>query len=108
MEYELESLSRAELEQLRADVEAALSTLSDRERKAALEAAQQAAMEHGFSLEELTATASGRGRGKAKAKRPAKFRNPDDPNQTWTGRGRKPQWIKAAEEAGLDLSKFEI
>ena len=87
-------------------VEKALSTLKDRERMAALAAAEKAAAEHGFSLSELTTT-GGRG-AKTKSVAIPKYRNPDNPEQTWTGRGRRPDWIRAALEAGEDLSKFEI
>lgn len=33
-------------------------------------------------------------------KLPAKYRNPLDPNQTWTGRGVDPNWIVKLREAG--------
>jgi DNA-binding protein H-NS len=29
-----------------------------------------------------------------------KFRHPDDPNLTWSGRGKTPLWVKALMEAG--------
>lgn len=29
-----------------------------------------------------------------------KYRNPDNPEQTWTGRGKAPLWFAAATEAG--------
>lgn len=106
MKYDLDSLSRKELEKLRSDVDKALATLADRERKAAMKAAEDAAKEHGFSLAELTGTPIAKSRGKAKG--PAKYRNPENPSQTWTGRGRKPQWIREAEEAGAEISTFEV
>ena len=34
-------------------------------------------------------------------KLPAKYRNPLDPNQTWTGRGVDPSWVAKLREAGL-------
>ncbi|MCZ4261731.1 MAG: H-NS histone family protein [Limimaricola soesokkakensis] len=106
MAHNLHEMSRKELEKLRKDIDEALSTVSQRERKAALEAAERAAAEHGFSLAEL-ADAAGKGR-KSKTKNPAKYRNPEDPTQTWSGRGRKPRWINEAEAAGRPLSDFEI
>jgi DNA-binding protein H-NS len=35
---------------------------------------------------------------------PAKYRNPDNPAETWAGRGRKPKWVedKLAHGATLD------
>ncbi len=108
MQIDLNSLSRKELEALRADVEKALSTLENRERSAALNAAKQAAEAHGFTLDQLTGVSLSKGSSKGKSKNPAKYRNPENPMQTWTGRGRKPQWIKDAEEAGVDISTLEI
>jgi DNA-binding protein H-NS len=103
---DLNSMSRAELVKLRADVEKAISSLADRERKKAREAAERAAAEHGFSLAELTGgTVSAK---RSKGKTPAKYRNPANPSQTWSGRGRRPAWINSAAAAGRDLADFEI
>ncbi len=30
---------------------------------------------------------------RAKSSRPPKYRNPNDPTQTWTGRGKAPKWL---------------
>jgi len=103
---DLDSMSRSELVKLRADVEKAISSLADRERRKAIEAAEKAAAEHGFSLAELTGVSLPTKRGKSKS--PAKYRNPADASQTWSGRGRKPRWIIEAAAAGRDLSDFEI
>ena len=37
-----------------------------------------------------------------------KYRNPDEPNQTWTGRGRKAKWVEAALKAGKTLEDLKI
>lgn len=34
-------------------------------------------------------------------KLPPKYRNPMDPNQTWTGRGVDPGWVAKLREAGI-------
>ena len=106
MATDLDKMSKDELMKLRKDVDRALDGVSDRERKAALDAAEKAARDHGFSLSELSGPATKKG--KTKSKSPAKFRNPENPDQTWSGRGRKPDWFKSAENAGKDVSKFAI
>lgn len=103
MSIDLNKMSRSELVKLGNDVQKALSTLEKRERKAALEAAEKAAAEYGFSLAEL----SGMKKGKS-TKNPAKYRNPANPEQTWSGRGRKPAWINEAEAKGTDIATFAI
>jgi DNA-binding protein H-NS len=37
-----------------------------------------------------------------------KYRNPADPSQTWTGRGRKPNWLGQAEKKGQKLESFAV
>jgi DNA-binding protein H-NS len=38
----------------------------------------------------------------------AKYANPDDPSETWTGRGRKPRWLAAKLKDGGKIEKFLI
>ena len=75
-------------------------------RKEALKAAEAAAAKYGFALEEITG-GNQRGGGK-KQKAAAKYRNPNNPEETWSGRGRKPHWVHAALTAGMDISDLEI
>src|ERR1700722_224340 len=37
-----------------------------------------------------------------------KYRNPDNPSQTWAGRGLKPRWLTAALKAGGTIEDFSI
>ena len=107
MSIDLNSMDRKELEKLRKDVDKAIDSLADRERKAAIAAAEKAAQQHGFSLSELTGGAATKSR-RTGSKGIAKYRNPADPKQTWTGKGRRPRWIVEAEAAGRPLADFEI
>lgn len=59
----------------------------------------------GFTIGDLYPTA---GRGKRKSKLAAKYQNPDDPSQTWTGRGRKPNWLVARLKKGQKMESFAI
>ncbi len=113
-DIDLNSLSRADLAKLRADVDRAIAGAADREKRAAREAAEAAAREHGFSLTELTSGAGAspsRGKGRkgagaastdagASEAREVRFRNPEDHSQTWSGRGRRPAWYNEALAAG--------
>ncbi len=105
MGFNLEKMTRKELQELGAQVEKALKGAETRERKEAWKAAEKAAAEYGFSLSDLSADSPRSAKG-TKAK--AKYRNPAEPTQTWTGRGRKPQWIHDALKAGADISDLEI
>src|ERR1700712_2421536 len=37
-----------------------------------------------------------------------KYQNPDDPTQTWTGRGKKPLWISEMMTAGRSIEELRI
>lgn len=107
MTIDINAMSRKDLIKLRADVDKALTGVADREKRAALEAAERVVAEHGFTLADLTGIAMGKGKGR-KSKSPAKYRNPADATMTWSGRGRRPNWIHEAEAAGRDIAYFLI
>lgn len=105
MGLNLEKMSRKELLDLSAQIEKALKKAELRERQDALKAAEKAAAEYGFSLAELSGDVPRKGKSPKAA---PKYRNPVNPEQTWTGRGRKPQWVHDALNSGTDISKLEI
>src|SRR6516164_5809978 len=37
-----------------------------------------------------------------------KYRNPENPNETWAGRGLKPRWLATALKAGHKIEEFLI
>lgn len=37
-----------------------------------------------------------------------KYRNPDEPSQTWSGRGKQPRWLTAALRTGHTIDEFVI
>ncbi|KAJ56557.1 hypothetical protein ACMU_06340 [Actibacterium mucosum KCTC 23349] len=97
----LDALSLAELKDLQKDVAKAITSFEDRKRKEALSVLEEKAREMGFSLNDLT-------KGGKKSALPPKYRNPENPDQTWSGRGRKPLWFSQAMAAGRDVAEFEI
>lgn len=108
---DLKTMSRVELENLRKDVDRAIKDAEVRDRQAAIEAAKKAAAEYGFSLSELAGdkTEGGKSRrGKAGTKSEPKYANPADPSQTWTGKGRQPNWYRAEVEKGTDPETMKL
>jgi DNA-binding protein H-NS len=102
MAIDLNSMSKDELLDLKKKIDKTLDGFEKRQKEAALAAAKRAAEEHGFSLEEIL--------GKKSAGKTAipKYRNPADPDQTWSGRGRQPAWYKSAIAAGTDPAELAI
>jgi DNA-binding protein H-NS len=37
-----------------------------------------------------------------------KYRNPNEPSETWSGRGKKPRWLTAALKGGHTIEEFVI
>ena len=106
MAKSLEKMTHLELEKLRADVESAMTAAKRRAKKDAKQAAEAAAAKFGFTLAELMPGKAAKG-GKNKAGA-AKYANPSDPAQTWTGKGRQPKWYKDEIAAGTNPSKLEV
>src|SRR5258708_34384173 len=47
-------------------------------------------------------------RGGVRGAVPPKYRNPDNPAETWAGRGLTPRWLAAALKTGKKLEDFRI
>lgn len=99
----LDELSLEELKQLQKDVERAINSYQERKRKEALAEAEEVVRKKGFTLAELTG-----GSKKKTPKLPQKYAHPNDPNKTWSGRGRRPKWVVEALEAGKKLDDLLI
>ena len=107
MTFDLTSMSRNELVELKNAADKALVDLAEQEKKAALEAAEKAAAAYGFSLAEITGAKGRNGKGQKTISAP-KYKNPQNPDQTWTGKGRQPEWFKLAIAAGQTPDAMEI
>jgi DNA-binding protein H-NS len=61
----------------------------------------------GYKIEDLAGSGRAGKRGNG-GKVAVKFRNKDNPEETWTGRGRQPKWLTAKLAKGSKLSDFAI
>ena len=98
----LKSMSVDRLTALREQVNAVLSSKVAEERRTVQEQLSR--------LDRLAvgeARAKGLGRG-VRGAVPPKYRNPEDPLETWAGRGLKPRWLAAALKSGGKLDDFAI
>ncbi len=80
----------------------ALNAAKDRERADLKHKIASLAENAGFSVGELFGA---RGRGKSVA---VKYMNPDNRSETWTGRGRKPNWLVAKLNKGAKMADFAV
>jgi DNA-binding protein H-NS len=89
---DINGMSYAELTELESKL-ASLKAQKQTEERAAVKARLTAiAKEAGFDIHDLF----GRGRGGRGGKVAPKYRDPKNPTNTWTGRGRMPRWLTAA------------
>jgi len=89
----LEKMSFAELAEMEAQIERLKSEKQNAERNALSQRLVDVAKEHGFDIHDLF----GKGR---KGSVAVKYRDPKNPENTWTGRGRMPRWMAAATKGG--------
>ena len=90
----IENMSFAELAAMQARIERAKVEKQNSERAALKQKMADMAKAAGFDLRELI---DGR---KGKGKVAIKYRDPSNPANTWTGRGRMPRWMTAATKGG--------
>lgn len=99
MQINIDELSLKELRSLESKVAKAIETYEQRMKKQALLELVDHAKAMGFTLSELLAAQAGT-KSKARSEPAAKYGNPADHNQTWSGRGRRPGWFIQALEDG--------
>jgi DNA-binding protein H-NS len=91
----LDSMSFAELAQMQARIERLKIKKQNSERNELRQRIIAMAKEHGFEISDLF----GKGRN-GKGSVAVKYRDPHNPENTWTGRGRMPRWLVAATKGG--------
>ena len=96
MKIDLNTLSLKDLRDLQSQVAKAISGYEDRRKREALAELEEKAKAMGFSLSELTGVTGGRKRSPSVAK----YANPANKDDTWSGRGRKPRWFSEALAKG--------
>ena len=101
----VDKMGLKELVALEGKIQSAIAEDRTKERSVLKSKVAELALSHGFSISELF---GGRGAGKSKSTGIAKYANPDDASDTWTGRGRKPNWLVARLKKGAKLADFEI
>ncbi|MGB3278383.1 MAG: H-NS histone family protein [Pseudorhodobacter sp.] len=103
-DFNPEALSLPELKKMQKDIAKAISTFEDRQKAKARARVESVAREMGYSLAELVGT-------DCKPKRipvAPKYQHPENPDVTWSGRGRKPKWFVDALAAGTTAGDLEI
>jgi DNA-binding protein H-NS len=93
---DLDKMTFAELSEMELRVARAKAEKHDSERAVLRKKVTEFAKEHGYDIHELIGGRGKRGKGSVAIK----YRDPKNPENTWTGRGRMPRWMTAATRGG--------
>lgn len=102
-EVDLSSLSLDQLKALLPEAESRIVKLEESRRQEAWEKMVAAAAEVEMTPAELMKHVAKKEKEKARPK----YQNPENPKDTWGGRGRKPEWIESALASGKTLKDLE-
>lgn len=104
---DISTLSLVELQNLLQQIPAEIKKREEQDKQKVLDELKALAESRGFSLDSLV---KAKEKGKVKAVRTvkAKYRNPANPEQTWTGRGRKPQWVAEWIAGGRSIDELVV
>lgn len=97
--------STPELNQLKKDIDKELKKRRRQDVKEAQKELKQVAEKYGLAVTELVSGGAAKSGAKAGVVR---FRHPEDPGKGWSGRGRKPAWIKEWEAKGRSLDDLRV
>jgi DNA-binding protein H-NS len=105
----LTAMSASELQALKSEIERELNQRSAKLQ--AIEEVKKLAASKGLKLDDLLAELGGDKSVKGKRElgpAPIRFRHPQNPSLTWSGRGKRPNWMRDAMAAGLSEESMRI
>lgn len=106
-QLDLSNLSLHQLRALMPNVKERIVELEETKCQKAFEKMEAAAAEVGMTAEELLKFFKKKEKKKTLENVAPKYKNPNNPEETWSGRGRKPAWIESWLKAGKDLKALE-
>ena len=105
---DISNLSVEQLKRLQAEAEALIATKKDQAIEDAYNQILAIADGLGFSIEELLELGEQKRKKTTRKAVEPRYRNKNNPEQTWTGRGKQPRWLVAELEKGAKLEDFLI
>jgi len=100
---DLSKLSIEELQNLARDIEVEVVNRRVMEKERVLNQMRELASSLGMSLEEFL-----RQEGISSSQVPVKYRHPDNPTLSWSGRGKRPAWVNEALASGKTLEDLSV
>ena len=105
MSVDIEELSAKDLKALIEKASDKLSAKAEEEKASVRAEVEELVQKHGYTISELFGVGKS---SKPKTKLSPTHRDPENSENTWTGRGRQPKWLNAALEAGGNFEDYKI
>lgn len=105
IESVIENYSFEELQNAKTVIESKMNSLRNVEIKKAREELRAKAAQLGIEPEALLGTGNN---GTGTSSIAVKYRDPENNANTWTGRGKQPNWLKAKLQSGSNLDDYLI
>ena len=104
----LERLDIKQLPELLAKAQTELASREKQNRKDLRAELERRVAAEGYKIADIFPELGAASSSSARRKWPAKYRNPQNPDTTWSGLGRTPKWVQAIlDERGIDRAAFK-
>ena len=105
---DLESLDIDQLAELLTKAQTEIASREKGNRKELRAELERRVAADGYKMADLFPELGAGAASGARRKQPAKYRDPQDPDTTWSGIGRTPKWVQAIlDERGIDMAAFK-
>ncbi|EPQ2003729.1 H-NS family nucleoid-associated regulatory protein [Acinetobacter baumannii] len=108
MKPDISELSVEELKRLQEEAEALIASKKDQAIEDAYNQIIEIAENVGFSVEQLLEFGAQKRKKTTRKSVEPLYRNKNNAEETWTGRGKQPRWLVAEIEKGAKLEDFLI
>lgn len=108
MKPDISDLSVEDLKRLQAEAEALIASKKDQAIEDAYNQIIAIAENVGYSVEELLELDEQKRKKTTRKAVEPRYRNKNNAEETWTGRGKQPRWLVAELEKGAKLEDFLI
>ncbi|HBC3654898.1 TPA: H-NS histone family protein [Acinetobacter baumannii] len=108
MKPDISELSVEELKRLQEEAEALIASKKDQAIEDAYNQIIEIAENVGFSVEQLLEFGAQKRKKTTRKSVERRYRNKNNAEETWTGRGKQPRWLVAEIEKGAKLEDFLI
>ena len=108
-QIDLKGLNVDQLSELVGKVQTEMASREKRRRKDLRDELERRVTAEGYKMGDIfPELGSSTSAGRRRRKMPPKYRNPQNPDETWTGIGRSPKWVQEIlAERGIEMAAFK-